>query len=45
MRRAPPLLYHNDMTATVRREYWSEDLGYALWLRLYASVEPPNSRP
>ena len=35
MQQAPPLLYHNDMTATVRRFYWSEDLGYALWLRLY----------
>jgi hypothetical protein len=33
--RTPPLLYHNDLSATVRRFYWSEDLGYALWLRLY----------
>jgi len=33
--RDPPLLYHNDLTATVRRFYWSEDFGYALWLRLY----------
>lgn len=32
---APPLLYHNDFSANVRRYYWSEDLGYALWLRLY----------
>ncbi len=31
----PPLVYHNDLTASVRRYYWSEDLGYALWLRLY----------
>jgi hypothetical protein len=31
----PPLLYHNDFTASVRRFYWSEDVGYALWLRLY----------
>ncbi|KIQ16300.1 hypothetical protein RT97_31040 [Variovorax paradoxus] len=31
----PPLLYHNDMSATVRRYYWSQDVGYALWLRLY----------
>jgi len=31
----PPLLYHNDLTATVSRYYWSEDVGYALWLRLY----------
>lgn len=31
----PPLFYHNDLTATVPRFYWSEDLGYALWLRLY----------
>lgn len=35
VRQTPPLLYHNDLTATVRRFYWSEDFGYALWLRLY----------
>jgi hypothetical protein len=35
LRRTPPLLYHNDLTATVSRYYWSEDFGYALWLRLY----------
>jgi hypothetical protein len=34
LRRSPPLLYHNDLSATVRRFYWSEDVGYALWLRL-----------
>lgn len=32
--RAPPLVYHNDMSASVRRFYWSRDLGYLLWLRL-----------
>jgi hypothetical protein len=31
----PPLLYHNDFTASVPRFYWSVDFGYALWLRLY----------
>jgi hypothetical protein len=36
--RSPPLLYHNDLSATVRRFYWSEDVGYALWLRLYQAV-------
>lgn len=41
LRRSPPLIYHNDLSATVRRFYWSEDFGYALWLRLYeiAGVE------
>ena len=34
----PPLLYHNDLTASVRRFYWSEDVGYALWLRLYSEA-------
>jgi hypothetical protein len=34
LRKDPPLLYHNDLTATVSRYYWSEDAGYALWLRL-----------
>ncbi len=35
LRTNPPLLYHNDLTAAVSRYYWSEDVGYALWLRLY----------
>jgi hypothetical protein len=35
LRDTPPLLYHNDLTASVTRYYWSEDLGFALWLRLY----------
>ena len=38
LRRTPPLLYHNDLSATVKRFYWSEDFGYALWLRLYESA-------
>ncbi len=37
-RRAPPLLYHNDLSGTVSRFYWSEDVGYALWLRLYEAA-------
>ncbi|HYU36086.1 MAG TPA: hypothetical protein VEW48_28335 [Thermoanaerobaculia bacterium] len=46
VRKSPPLLYHNDLTATVPRYYWSEDAGYALWLRLYdehAHLEHPHS--
>jgi hypothetical protein len=39
IRTNPPLLYHNDLTATVPRYYWSEDAGYALWLRLYDTYE------
>jgi len=39
VRHNPPLLYHNDLTASVRRYYWSEDAGYALWLRLYYEHE------
>jgi len=35
LRRSPPQLYHNDLSATLKRFYWSEDFGYALWLRLY----------
>lgn len=31
----PPLLYHNDQTASIKRFYWSKEIGYALWLRLY----------
>src|SRR5262249_31141691 len=33
--RTPPLLYHNDFTSSLPRLYWSEEFGYALWLRLY----------
>jgi hypothetical protein len=39
LRRSPPLLYHNDLTASVSRFYWSEELGYALWLRLLSESE------
>ncbi len=35
VRRSPPLLYHNDLTTSTPKFYWSEDFGYALWLRLY----------
>jgi hypothetical protein len=42
--RTPPLLYHNDLTASVHRFYWSEELGYALWLRLYFENERARSR-
>lgn len=35
IRTTPPLLYHNDMSASVKRYYWSEDFGYVLWLRLF----------
>jgi hypothetical protein len=39
VRRTPPLLYHNDLSASVKRFYWSEDFGYALWLRLYEASD------
>ena len=29
------IAFSNDLSARVRRYYWSEDFGYALWLRLY----------
>lgn len=35
---SPPLLYHNDLTSRGKRSYWSKDIGYALWLRLYARL-------
>jgi hypothetical protein len=46
LRKNPPLLYHNDLTATTPRYYWSEDVGYALWLRLadeHAHLQHPHS--
>jgi hypothetical protein len=39
LRQSPPLVYHNDLTASVRRFYWSQEFGYALWLRLYVESE------
>ena len=36
--RNPPLLYHNDFSATTPRFYWSVDAGYALSLRLYVET-------
>jgi len=33
--RTPPLLYHNDLTATPPHFHWSADLACALWLRAY----------
>jgi len=44
LRRSPPLLYHNDLSATVSRFYWSEDFAYALWLRLYETTRVEDSR-
>jgi hypothetical protein len=44
VKETPPLLYHNDLTASVRRFYWSEDVGYALWLRLYFESERSRRR-
>lgn len=34
----PPLLYHNDLTVAPPHFHWSEDVGYALWLRTYIEV-------
>ena len=45
VQRAPPLLYHNDLTASVRRFYWSEEFGYALWLRLWFESERHGLAP
>ena len=45
LRRSPPLLYHNDLTASLPRFYWSEDVGYALWLRLYFENARLHSAP
>jgi hypothetical protein len=34
----PPLLYHNNLSASPPHYHWSEDVGYALWLRLYVET-------
>jgi hypothetical protein len=38
MSSTPPLLYHNDLSAVPPHYHWSEDFGYALWLRLYVET-------
>jgi len=43
LKRDPPLLYHNDLSASVSRYYWSESFGYALWLRVYYENERARS--
>jgi hypothetical protein len=35
---APPLVYHNDLTATPPHFHWSAGIGYALWLRSYVDI-------
>ena len=37
IRENPPLVYHNDVSAPIPQFFWSEDFGYALWLRLYTA--------
>ena len=34
----PPLLYHNDLSATPPHYHWSPEVGHALWLRLYVEA-------
>ena len=34
----PPLLYHNALSASPPHYHWSEDVGYALWVRLYVET-------
>jgi hypothetical protein len=38
IKKFPPLLYSGDLT-TSSRYYWSEEFGYALWLRLYYQMK------
>jgi hypothetical protein len=38
LRRSPPLIYHQALVGNSvngERFYWSDDIGYAVWLRLY----------
>lgn len=43
----PPLIYHNALSAVPPHFHWSEDVGYALWLRLYVETARrfPGSLP
>ncbi|MBH1965294.1 MAG: hypothetical protein I8H77_13210 [Comamonadaceae bacterium] len=43
-RKAPVRYFHNDLTATVSRYYWSTEMGLALWLRLFDANEQAQVR-
>jgi hypothetical protein len=45
IRRSPPLIYQNDATARASAFYWSQELGYALWLRLYFQTARRSEGP
>jgi hypothetical protein len=45
IRRSPPLIYQNDATAPTPAFYWSQELGYALWLRLYFEATDGRQSP
>ena len=38
LERTPPLLYHNDLSASPPHFHWSAEVGYALWLRVYVEA-------
>lgn len=42
--KAPVRYFHNDLTATVSRYYWSTEMGLALWLRLFDANEQARLR-
>lgn len=44
LKQFPPLIYNNDLTGTVRRHYWSPELGLTLWLRLYFATVGDDGR-
>lgn len=45
IRRSPPLIYQNDATGSAPGFYWSQEFGYALWLRLYFENLRSSQRP
>jgi hypothetical protein len=50
LRNSPPLIYHQalgdvDLRADGRRFYWSDDFGYAVWLRLYEAIGVSKGQP
>jgi hypothetical protein len=44
IRNNPMLIYHSDLTSKAPAHFWSKDMPYALWLRLYYEYSEPRAK-
>lgn len=44
IRNNPMLMYHNDLSSKAPAYFWSKDMPYALWLRLYHEYSKPHAK-